>query len=119
MRETTEEVAIDLHRNQLLGVLPDLPPRTPVLPPISVRPLVFGLVDHPLPRPSSEVQSAFWVSLATLADPDVRRDITLNTGEPSRTGPAYILGEDTIWGMTERIVTSFFEACRAVATDNP
>jgi len=28
----------------------------------------------------------------------------------SRTFPAYVLGRDVIWGMTERILTSFITA---------
>jgi len=110
VRETGEEVAIDLALGELLGALPDLPPRTPVLPPIVVRPFVFVLTARPTPRPSSEVSSAFWAPLASLRAPGVHRDITLPLEGVPRTGPAYILGSDTIWGMTERIVTSFFEA---------
>ncbi|HUL02877.1 MAG TPA: CoA pyrophosphatase [Gemmatimonadales bacterium] len=110
VRETQEEVAVNLQHAERLGTLADLPPRTPVLPPIVVRPFVFALTARPSLVPSVEVQSAFWVSLAALRAPGVRCDITLPLQGGSRTGPAYVVGDDTIWGMTERIVTSFFEA---------
>lgn len=110
IRETQEEVAVDLQRAERLGSLADLPPRTPVLPPIVVRPFVFALTESPKLVPSLEVQSAFWVPLAALLAPGVRRDITLPIAGGSRMGPAYVIDNDTIWGMTERIVTSLFEA---------
>src|SRR5207249_11060459 len=40
IRETREEIGVDLSNAERLGVLDDLYPRTPVLPPVVVRPLV-------------------------------------------------------------------------------
>src|ERR1043166_740677 len=47
IRETREEVGIDLSGAERLGVLDDLHPRTPVLPPVVVRPFVFALTVRP------------------------------------------------------------------------
>ena len=110
VRETREEVDVDLRHAERIAALTDLNPRTPVLPPIVVRPFVFALPGRPHPRPSSEVQSAFWSPLSDLLAPGVRREINLPIIGATRTGPAYVLGADTIWGMTERILTTFFEA---------
>jgi hypothetical protein len=58
------------------------------------------------------VQRAFWVPFRRLADPEVHREVTLTIrGEP-RAFPAYHLGDDVIWGMTERILTPFVESLR-------
>src|SRR3989442_8572178 len=43
IRETNEETGVDLSSAERLGVLDDLYPRTPTLPPVVVRPFVFAL----------------------------------------------------------------------------
>ena len=47
VRETWEEVGLTLTHADLLGSLDDVVPRTPVLPPIAVRPYVFSLPERP------------------------------------------------------------------------
>jgi 8-oxo-dGTP pyrophosphatase MutT (NUDIX family) len=107
IRETGEETGVDLFRAERLGALDDLYPRTPTLPPVRVRPFVFTIPSVPPLVISDEVERAFWVPLARLAEPTVRRDVKLIVrGEP-RIFPAYDLGEEVIWGMTERILTPF------------
>src|SRR5262245_51874152 len=59
IRETREEVGVDLSAAERLGVLDDLHPRTPVLPPVVVRPFVFASTARPMIEVSSEVQDAF------------------------------------------------------------
>lgn len=109
IRETREETGVELSDAERLGVLDDLYPRTPTLPPVRVRPFVFAL---PARRPlvsTVEVERAFWVPLARIVEPSVRRDVKLVVGGVERVFPAYDLGEDVIWGMTERILTPFLE----------
>lgn len=106
IRETREEIGVDLASAEHIGTLDDLHPRTPVLPPVVVRPFVFALTQRPSIVPSPEVQNAFWVSFQALAAPGVRGDITIDhPGIPRRVLPAYTLGNRTIWGMSERILT--------------
>ena len=107
MRETREETGVELAAAERLGVLDDLAPRYTTLPPIVVRPFVFALPRRPVLTTNAEVQRAFWVSLARLSHPDSRSEITLPLPEGERTFPAYRLGDDVIWGMTERILTPF------------
>ena len=111
IRETREETGVELERAEPLGVLDDLYPRTPTLPPVRVRPYVYALSGGSAPRliPSHEVDRAFWVPLARLAEPGVRRDLKLFLRGEERIFPAYDLGEDVIWGMTERILTPFLQ----------
>ena len=47
IRETAEEVGLALGPEQLIGALDDVVPRTPVLPPIAVRPFVFRPLRTP------------------------------------------------------------------------
>ncbi len=59
IRETHEEIGVDLTAAERLGVLDDLYPRTPLLPPVVVRPFVFALTARPAFALSAEVQAAF------------------------------------------------------------
>ena len=115
LRETREEVGVDLARAEQLGQLNDLNPRTPTLPPIYVRPFAFALPAAPPLTLSDEVQRAFWVPLARLRAPGVRREVTLTIAGAARTFPAYHLGDDIIWGMTERILSPFLDLISAAA----
>jgi len=106
IRETREEIGVDLSAAERLGVLDDLHPRTPVLPPVVVRPFVFALIERPTLDLSPEVQDAFWVPFRALHASGVRGEITVDhPGIPRRILPAYTLGNRTIWGMSERILT--------------
>jgi 8-oxo-dGTP pyrophosphatase MutT (NUDIX family) len=107
IRETQEELAVDLVLAERLGALDDIRPRTPVLPPVLVRPFIFALPNRPPLVPSAEVQSAFWAPLARFVVPGTRRDVTLPVPGGERTFPAFVLGQDVIWGMTERILSIF------------
>lgn len=106
VRETREEIGVDLTAAEPLGVLDDMYPRTPVLPPVVVRPFVFGLAARPAMTLSAEVQDAFWVPLRALTAPGVQQEVTIHHRDASRTLPAYVVGNHTIWGMTERILAN-------------
>lgn len=105
MRETLEETGLDLAAGgRLLGELDELHPRTPVLPPIVVRPHVFALAtDAPLVV-SHEVAEAFWVPLAALRDPATTRESRIRVREHWWRVPSFVLGERVVWGMTERML---------------
>ena len=106
IRETMEEVGVDLSAAEPLGVLDDLYPRTPVLPPVVVRPFVFALTARPTIVVGPEVQDAFWVSFRALQAPAARGEVIVDhPGIPRRVLPAYTLGNRSIWGMSERILT--------------
>lgn len=108
IRETREETGVELSDAEHLGVLDDLYPRTPTLPPVRVRPFVFALPARRRTLVATvEVERAFWVPLARIVEPSVQRDVKLVVGGVERVFPAYDLGEDVIWGMTERILTPF------------
>ena len=105
IRETREETSIDLDLAERLGTLDDLHPRSPLLPPIVVRPFVFGLPRRPPHVASVEVKEAFWVGLHELRAPQVYGSVTVHPHGLAMVVSAYVLGARTIWGMTERILT--------------
>ena len=108
VRETREELALDLARDGvLLGTLDEIYPRTPVLPPIVVRPYVFATEgDAPL-HPSHEVAAAFWVPVSQLTDPASTCDTTVMVRGEARSVTSFRHGEHVIWGLTERILRQF------------
>ena len=112
VRETFEEVGLRLTRTDLLGGLDDVVPRTPVLPPIAVRPFVFLLAERPALRPNPEVAGVRWVHLDHLLHPETYHSARLEVrGEP-RDFPAYRVDETIVWGMTERILTELLGRLR-------
>ena len=112
IRETAEEVGLDLSRESLLGALDDVVPRTPVLPPIAVRPYVFELSSRPELSLNPEVAAARWVHLDHLLRPATYHPVKLQIRGETRDMPAYELDDAIIWGMTERAVTSLLDHVR-------
>ncbi len=110
MRETAEEVGCALSRDQLLGTLDDVWPRSPLPRIIVVRPFIFGVPSRPRLSPNREVADAFWVPLGELRDPAIYRDTLLRVRGEERLFPAYHLApHDLVWGLTERILTPLLE----------
>jgi 8-oxo-dGTP pyrophosphatase MutT (NUDIX family) len=106
MRETAEEVGMRLSRDEVAGSLDDVVPRTPVLPPIAVRPYLFILKARPAISLNAEVASADWVTLDQLRKGEVRHPVRLQVAGKSHLVQAYQLEGGTVWGMTERILTN-------------
>lgn len=106
MRETLEEVGLELRPDDLIGTLDDVVPRTPLLPPIAVRPFVFALGRWPDLKLNPEVAAVRWVPLDLLLDPATYRSIQIDLRGEQREFPAYRLDDADVWGMTERIVSS-------------
>ena len=108
LRETAEEVGLDLRAyGQVLGVLDELRPRTPVLPPIIVRPYVCVLEQGPALVLNDEVAEARWVALGELFSPGMRVNTSVTVRDLRLRVDAYQHGDFTIWGMTERILAGF------------
>lgn len=105
IRETREEVGIILERVNASGPLDDVIPRTPVLPPVAVRPFLFNLAERPAIVPNPEVAGTAWIELNPLRRPDARQEITLDVRGERRIFPAYRTPIGPIWGLTERILS--------------
>ena len=112
IRETAEEVGLHLERDRLIGALDDVVPRTPVLPPIAVRPFVFGLEGRPPLTPNPEVAAARWVPLDLLLHPRTYNSVRIELRGENREFPAYRLEDSIVWGMTERILSSLLTHLR-------
>jgi 8-oxo-dGTP pyrophosphatase MutT (NUDIX family) len=114
VRETLEELGLDIHMHgELIGALDELRPRTPVLPPVIVRPYVAILRDTPPFVLSGEVAAHFWVPLTALFDPGNTRNTRVQTrGTFWMWRDAIHYDAHVIWGLTERILRTFEEVTR-------
>lgn len=114
LRETLEETGLDIRASgELIGPLDELRPRTPVLPPVIVRPYVARLDSDVAMSPSDEVASLFWAPLDTLIDPANTRSTRVQArGKFWMWHDAIHYDGHVIWGLTERIVRAF----RGIAT---
>ncbi|MBX3173704.1 MAG: CoA pyrophosphatase [Gemmatimonadaceae bacterium] len=119
LRETIEEVGIDVRAHgRVLGALDELRPRTPVLPPIIVRPYVTildaaqGASTSVEVTPNHEVASWRWVRVGELFAPATRIVTTVEVRDMQLRVDAFQLGDYTVWGMTERILSTFGEIWR-------
>ncbi|MES2178885.1 MAG: CoA pyrophosphatase [Gemmatimonadota bacterium] len=109
-RETWEETGIDVSRDgRLLGHLDDLAPRSPMLPPIVIRPYVAIVRARVQIVPSLEVASAFWVPLSALREPASWGMGLVTVRDGQRTESTFRHGEHTVWGLTERVLRQFLE----------
>jgi 8-oxo-dGTP pyrophosphatase MutT (NUDIX family) len=109
IRETREEVGIQLERGHLMGSLEAVVPLSPVLPAIAVRPFVFLLDRRPTLALNSEVASATWVEVDHLLRPTTHHPVQLEVAGVPRLVQAYQLDDGVIWGLTERILTSLID----------
>lgn len=112
IREVLEEVGMSLGRDQLVGRLADVIPRTPTLPPIAVRPFVFVVPARPRLVLNPEVSAAAWVPIDHLLHTDTYRLVQLELRGETREFPAYHLEDSFVWGMTERILTDLLQEFR-------
>lgn len=108
VRETCEEMSMDIRSfGKVIGQLDDLAPRTPALPPVIVRPFVFVVPTALTFTRNVEVADAFWISVSMLRSAEAKAEHSLVREGVTSRFPAYGVGGNTIWGLTERIVTQF------------
>ena len=115
LRETFEEVGLDLSRHEHLGALDHVPAtlrgrRVNV----AIAPHVFALREpNPLLQPNHEVAEIVWAQLGPMArgELDALKDFTYE-GE-TRQVPAYRVDGHIVWGLTYHMLRSLFEVLEA------
>ena len=100
VRETREEVGIELTGHELLGHLPIVTTRSRRM---RVLPFVFQLKSIVSIRANEEVADAFWVPLGDLEGLKAEsREVRVDQGTLS--ADSYIVDGRVIWGLTFRII---------------
>lgn len=104
VRETREELALELTQGHIFGWLDELAPRSRALPPIIVRPFVALVPSDVTFTPSDEVASTFWVPLDALRADEAQTEFEVTVNGVVARFPAYAVNGHVVWGLTERIV---------------
>ncbi len=111
-RETCEEIGIDLlgpdsTRDRFIGHLPVLSPQSPGIPPIEITPFVAMAPPTQELRLSAEVCQTWWLSINQLLERGLSTEYRHHSGSLVRKWPAYESPGGPVWGITERILTTF------------
>lgn len=107
-RETWEEIGIDLAREgRFLGRLPLIDTNNPRLPELEITPFVAVAPPVINLRPNHEVAAAYWCPIDPLKREGTSIEFKFSYGDVILTRPAYPSEGGPIWGITERILTSF------------
>jgi 8-oxo-dGTP pyrophosphatase MutT (NUDIX family) len=107
VRETWEEVGIEVPLERVVGRLERLSPRNPLLPPVDITPFVALVPETHDVRPNHEVAAHFWIPLDELRATGSSAVYALEVLGEHRHWPAYPYREHLIWGLTERILSEF------------
>lgn len=109
-RETLEEVGIDLSEEMLIGRLHDIGGGRLKTHEMSVSPFIYQYSEKTELSLNYEVADAVWVPLEFMAHPENVTDYYYPNDPRNRPFPSFKVQNDyTIWGMTFRMVGSFFD----------
>jgi 8-oxo-dGTP pyrophosphatase MutT (NUDIX family) len=113
IRETREEVGVDLAHENFLGYLGKfLAGSRAGIGGIPVVPSVFVSENVPSVTQNREVASYRWIVLRDILDSRNRTRYVPKRDDVGIPFPALMLGDYLVWGMTERILTTIAEAIR-------
>jgi 8-oxo-dGTP pyrophosphatase MutT (NUDIX family) len=110
IRETWEEVGLDLRRNgQLIGRLDDIA-ATVLLKrtSLNISPFVFALEKRPLLSPNHEVAEAIWAPLGPMVRGEVDTETIYRIGSDTVVLPAYSVQGRILWGLSYSILQNLF-----------
>ena len=116
IRETREEVGIDLARGELLARLPDVPAfMRSKRGRLVVTPFVFAVREAVIATPNHEVAGTLWVPVAKLARGEGKGTYAFTWEDKPHELPCIRLdpGQHVLWGMTHRMLETMLEALHA------
>jgi 8-oxo-dGTP pyrophosphatase MutT (NUDIX family) len=109
IRETLEELGLDLRQHELLGALDEHPATAQGrFTGIVIAPFVFALRGDPQLSPNAEVAEYYWAPLGRMArgELDAVQEVVRN-GTPMRFS-GYRVGDRVVWGLTHRVLQNLF-----------
>jgi 8-oxo-dGTP pyrophosphatase MutT (NUDIX family) len=107
IRETREELDIDLRDVRALGHLPPLHPMSSGKHGIEVTPFAFAIDAAVAPRLGSEAAAVFWLPLRLAGSGAL--DGSYEYPPAGMTFPCWSYEGFTIWGLTRRILSQLLE----------
>ncbi|MCC6995994.1 MAG: CoA pyrophosphatase [Deltaproteobacteria bacterium] len=113
IRETREELGIDLATAALLGTLPSSHAiaRGKLLP-MTITPFVFHLAAPQPIRLGPEAEASFWLPLDPAARGELDADYQYQLGPFSRRFPSFRHQGEVVWGLTYQILQSLLRQVR-------
>lgn len=111
VRETWEELSLDLQEALYLGRLDDLFGATL---PVLVSCFVYQISGAVSLIPNHEIAATFWAPLSKLLEKDRHQQRNFFYRNKERSHPVVTLLEPEqplLWGITYRLISSFFGAC--------
>lgn len=105
-REILEETGLRLEREDHLGRLADIHPRSRHLPSICVTPFVAWMAAHQEVRVNHELTDHVWIPVSALSDP-VYRSTLVREAPSVREFPTVDYEGNVIWGLTLAILEDF------------
>jgi len=109
IRETQEEVGVDLTGASQLGRLSDIYGGRLKSHRLAVSPFVFHMDHVPEVTPNEEVADTVWVPLSFMGKPGNVGPYIFERDPSGREFPSFTYEGYTIWGLTYRILSSFYE----------
>ncbi len=110
IRETREEVGLDLSEHELIAPLDEHPATLAgVFTGLVIAPFVFAMRGAPELTPNYEVAAIVWASIGKMARGEVDTHHELSRGHKTLRFPAYAVGPHVVWGLTHRMLQSMFE----------
>lgn len=113
-RETREETDLRLEREDHLGLLGELHPRSRHLPSVCVTPFVAWMAEHQEVRVNHELTGHLWIPVSALADP-AHRSTLVRQVPSTREFPTIEYEGHVIWGLTFAIIEDFLRVLDDVA----
>jgi 8-oxo-dGTP pyrophosphatase MutT (NUDIX family) len=110
IRETREELGFELAREQLIGNLAPLAPRSAGPNLVEVTPFVFRTAERPAVQCGPEAHAAFWLPLELAISGAL--DATYTYPGTGLTFPSWNYDGYVIWGLTRRILDDLVAASR-------
>ncbi len=118
LRETREEIGVDLRRGELLGSLDDIRASASGQAINLVISSFVYLVGEPLRLElSTEVAESFWVSLSALTGSELRTIQETALNGHKKVLPGWNIKGNVLWGLTYRIVTNLLAHLANSETD--
>jgi 8-oxo-dGTP pyrophosphatase MutT (NUDIX family) len=119
IRESEEEVGIDLRRAELLGGLDELQAVRRIPLDLAIAPYVFRVSEDAVAHPSAEVRGVCWYPL-----PDLLAGRYLSTFDYTETGnvlrfPCLRIEDKVIWGLTYRMFSELAMRLRVAGGEAP
>jgi 8-oxo-dGTP pyrophosphatase MutT (NUDIX family) len=103
MRESAEEVGLDLEAGELLGPLDELQAVRRVPIDLAISPFVFRVPAETAIVPGPEVDGVFWLPLDDLMSERYRGTFDYTEGGSVLRFPCFRVEERVIWGLTYRM----------------